>query len=237
MNDVNSVILQSIRSDLEQTKLIGQNIANASTPGYKSIQSNAIDFLGLVNSANLNNNSSELISKKINMSNGQLQTTGRALDLSINGKGFFIVETNGVEHLLTSHQFKLNEDNYIVTHQGGKLQGLNGDIKVESSNLKISTNGEVTAKEKIIDQIRIVKPSVGSKISLHPMGFLISDSLLDAEVGEFTLSSGQLQMSNVDSSQQMVKLMELTKHIESNQRAFSTLDQIFNTGINQIGKN
>jgi len=52
-----------------------------------------------------------------------------------------------------------------------------------------------------------------------------------------SVQQGMLEQSNVDAADETIRLMELTRHIESIQRAISTYDKVLDIGINRIGDN
>lgn len=232
MAEIDIVLLNSIRADLQQTKLVSQNIANAGTPGFKQIMSNRIS--NAQDSDKLANSS--LINTQVNLEQGQLQVTNNPFDLSVNGSGFMLANLNGIEHLISSQRFSLNKDNELVTADGSLLQGTSGAISLSDGNFVVNAEGEILVDQQVVDKISVVSVSDRSDIVISPNGLLLSNQTFDTSSEEsFSVSQGQLQMSNVDSSHQMIRLMELTKHIESTQKAFSTLDQLMDSGINQIG--
>jgi len=236
MSDIDIAMLQSIRSDLQQAKIVSQNIANVNTVGYKSIQTTGLNFQALVDGPrNQNTFKMSLINRKFEPTPGQVKITGRELDLAVEGEAFMLVALNNTEYLVTSQSFFIDNDNMLVTGDGSRLQGAAGDIKISSSSIVIKNNGDIMDGKNLVDTIRIVKSSTDFDLNIAETGFLNAQNTEAANSNEFSLKQGQLTMSNVDSSRQMIKLMELTKHIESTQRAFSTIDQIFDTGINQIG--
>ena len=138
MSDSDLILLQSIRTNLEQAKLVSQNVSNASTPGYKSIVGEVNEFSNLLGLNNISTqlHSEMLLTKKVKMEASSIKSTERSLDLMVDFPGFFEIETNGIKHLASSQRFELNRDNIIVTHQGGVLQGVNGAIAINSENFK-----------------------------------------------------------------------------------------------------
>ncbi len=247
MTDINILMLNSIRADLQQINSVSQNIANANTPGFKEIISNKISFDGYLNFGKMeqlttaqNQRSiamNQLIKNNVKLQQGQLKKTGNPLDVSINGEGFMLASRNGIEHLISSQSFSINKNNQLETNKGSLLLGNTGPITVPGRDILINEAGEIYAKDRFIDQIFVVDIADPSDVSITKDGLLVHSS---AEKENLESSSqimqGYLQVSNVDSSRQMIKLMEVTKHIESTQKAFSTMDQIFDVGINQIGK-
>jgi len=63
-----------------------------------------------------------------------------------------------------------------------------------------------------------------------------ASNVKQADQNEYQVFQGKLEQSNAMMSQDMVKIMELSRHIESLQRAVNTYDNLLDSGINQLGK-
>ncbi|WP_333631289.1 flagellar hook-basal body complex protein, partial [Agrobacterium cavarae] len=103
---------------------VGDNIANASTTGYKSASTS---FSTLVLGANGGTYNSGGVMTKVNYSitqNGPLQSTQSPTDIAIQGDGFFVVEDpSGNVFLTRAGQFVPDEDGFLVNASGFKLLG------------------------------------------------------------------------------------------------------------------
>jgi len=107
--------------------VIGDNIANLNTVGYKGSRASFADLLpnhvtGMNGVATIGSGAG---TKDVNTLFGQgtLEGTGNALDAAINGGGFFVV-SNGDESLYTrAGEFYMDENGYVVTGGGFRLQG------------------------------------------------------------------------------------------------------------------
>lgn len=108
--------------------VVGDNIANVSTVGFKSSRASFSDLLG-GNAAN-----TQRVGIGVSMegpqtlfTQGTLQQTGRGLDLAIRGNGFFVVRGNhsGVEGDYYSRDGRIQADRngYLVNNEGLRLQG------------------------------------------------------------------------------------------------------------------
>ncbi|MCA1062378.1 flagellar basal-body rod protein FlgF [Rossellomorea sp. AcN35-11] len=143
-----------------QTKLdvIGNNIANVNTYGYKkgrvtfqdlmnqtvSGASRATENRGGQNAKQVGLGSS-LSSIDTIQTQGSLQTTGRSLDVAISGDGFFVVRQGNNELFTRAGNFYLDSNGNLVTGQGNLVQGypLNEAGVVNQSaaaDIKIDTN-------------------------------------------------------------------------------------------------
>lgn len=111
--------------------VVGNNIANVNTVGYKSGRTNFQDTLyQTIKYASTSTNPAQaglgsvVASININMAPGGLQSTGRVLDLAINGSGFFKVQApDGSEYFTREGVFYIDQNGFIVNSSGYKLVG------------------------------------------------------------------------------------------------------------------
>jgi flagellar hook protein FlgE len=127
--------------------VIGNNIANASTVGFKSGQAQFADVYanslvgGTGTTAGIGVTTSNIAQQ---FTQGTVETTANPLDIAINGGGFFRVEANGVTQYSRNGQFTLDKNGFMENAQGAKLTGYgvstSGNILAGSpSPIKINT--------------------------------------------------------------------------------------------------
>jgi flagellar hook protein FlgE len=109
---------------------IGNNVANASTIGYKTARAEFADVFA--NSLSGSGGSQigigvSLPAVRQQFTQGNIITTANAMDLAINGAGFFRTSTNGVASYTRNGQFSLDRDGYIVNASGARLTGYQAD--------------------------------------------------------------------------------------------------------------
>lgn len=102
------------------------NIANASTVGYKS----SVAHFGDVYASSLAGAGSSQIGIGVNLAaiqqqftQGNITSTSNPLDISINGAGFFRMDQNGAVTYTRNGQFHLDKNGYVINDQGMKLTG------------------------------------------------------------------------------------------------------------------
>lgn len=122
--------LSGIRAANTDLQVTGNNIANASTIGFKSSRAE----FGDVYTSTLLGGGSNTPGSGVNIQNirqqftqGNLKFTQNELDLSINGEGFFVVEKNGERLYTRAGTFGLDKNGYIVNGTGALLQGFTAD--------------------------------------------------------------------------------------------------------------
>jgi flagellar hook protein FlgE len=139
--------LQQFQQDLE---VIGNNIANVDTVGYKSSNMEFEDALSqsLANGSNAMQVGDGVATAAINSdyTQGTINTTGNTTDLAISGNGFFVVKdtSSGTTYVTRDGEFNLDANGYLVTNAGMRVQGYTGagpytaastigDIQINSS--------------------------------------------------------------------------------------------------------
>ena len=133
--------VSALRTFSKGLEVIGNNIANINTTGYKSSQATFADSFSntLRASAPSSGTTSsqsaiqvgtgvQLSSIQTNYSQGSLNSTGNVTDLGISGKGFFIVQnaTSGMQYATRDGQFRPDDNGFLITTGGLRLQGMMG---------------------------------------------------------------------------------------------------------------
>jgi flagellar hook protein FlgE len=149
--------VSGLRSFQEYMDVVGNNIANVNTTGYKSSTALFQDLLSQTISgagAPLPNQQGgtnpaqvglgvRLSSVQTNFAQGASQLTGRATDFAIQGDGLFVVNQGGQQDYTRAGSFSLDGAGNLVTANGGFVQGwqadVNGNINSNAAigNLKI----------------------------------------------------------------------------------------------------
>lgn len=121
--------------------VIGNNIANVNTTGYKSSRTIFQDiFSQTISTASAPTSSSggsnaeqvglgvEISAISMNMTEGSTQSTSNPLDFSISGEGFLVVDSGDGSYVYTRNgALNLDAEGYLVTENGNYVMGLKGD--------------------------------------------------------------------------------------------------------------
>ena len=145
--------LQQFQEDLQ---VIGNNIANVNTVGYKSSSMDFEDELGqnLAQGSNVMQIGEGVTTGAINsdFSQGTINTTGQTTNLAINGNGFFLVKdtSSGLTYATRDGEFNLDSNGYLVSANGDRVQGLMGsstsatDLQINSATAIANLNDTTT---------------------------------------------------------------------------------------------
>ncbi len=140
---LNSLIsgISGINTSEKTLDIIGNNLANVNTPGYKSQRSLFSDTFYSSFSQSLGGapvqigNGARLASVSVNQTQGTLEPTDGPLDFGIQGNGFFVVSNQGSRAYTRSGSFSVDNNNYLIDNASGQKvqrfgsigEGNNGD--------------------------------------------------------------------------------------------------------------
>ncbi|GAA0367067.1 flagellar basal-body rod protein FlgG [Bowmanella denitrificans] len=250
--------------DAAQTdvSVVSNNLANASTIGFKKGRAIFEDLLyqninqpGGRSSADTELPSglmlgagSKVVSTQKAFTQGNLQTTDNALDMMVQGRGFFeILQPDGTIAYTRNGQFTLNENGEIVTPGAGfQLQPVIA-VPEDAQQITISQDGQVSATIRgqadpvVLGQITIsdfINPT-----GLQPIGqnLYVETAVSGAPLqgvpglaGFGTIIQGALETSNVNVTEELVNLIESQRLYEMNSKVISSVDQMLGQVIQQL---
>ena len=122
--------LSGLNGAAKSLDIIGNNIANASTVGFKGSQAQFADVYA--NSLSGAGGNQAGIGTKVaqiaqQFTQGNVESSNNPLDIAINGGGFFRTTVAGATQYSRNGQFSLDKEGYMVNAQGAKLTGFSAD--------------------------------------------------------------------------------------------------------------
>ena len=196
-----------------------------------------------------------------NFTQGAPKETENDFDLMLYGQGFFAVATPYGERYTRNGSFILGKEGYLVTKEGFPVLGENGPINIKANNFKIDPEGRVwinaayqddpdlmVGREAnlweepiILDTLKIVEfqferylEKQGSSLyhatDKSGPAYIMIDELRPKVI------QGFLEASNVDPVTEMVRMIEVNRAYEANQKVIQAEEQTLGTLINQIAK-
>jgi flagellar hook protein FlgE len=246
-----------------QTKLdvIGNNIANVSTPGYKKGRvtfqemmsqtqtpaQGAVGGRGGINASQVGLGSQLGTIDDIH-TEGFRQTTNNPLDLSIQGDGYFAVQGDGQTFYTRTGNFYLDNEGDIVNADGYYLLDVNENtIRIDpdsTQSFNILSNGTVEVVNA--QNQRTPVGQIGIANFANPSGlvkeggnlYAASGSSGAAEIltplaGNSTeIISNSLEMSNVDLAEEFTEMITAQRGFQANTRIITTSDEILQELVN-----
>lgn len=155
-----NIALSGIRAASQDLAVTGNNIANASTTGFKESRAEFGDiFTSSIGNSGLSAVGSGVRVQDISQQfdQGNVSFTDNLLDLAISGSGFFVTDDNGEQGFTRAGTFGIDDDGFIVNNANARLQGFSiddngnvnniaGDIEISSSNLQPETTTQVSTE-------------------------------------------------------------------------------------------
>lgn len=153
--------LSGLRAATKDLNVTGNNIANAGTAGFKQSRAEFSDvYAASVMGTGSNPTGSGVLLSNISQlfNQGNINYTQNALDLAINGNGFFVTSNNGDISYTRAGYFGTDREGYLVNNFGYKLQGYTvdgngnlqngvvGDIKISSGNQAPQATTQIAQK-------------------------------------------------------------------------------------------
>lgn len=231
-----------------QTKLdvIGNNIANVNTIGYKK---STINFQDLMSQSMSNSGTNPMqvglgsSTSSINVVHtpGSTMTTGVGTDLTVSGDGFFVVGTKGNERLTRSGSFTVDNEGFLKTTQNLNVLDDKGEkIQIPEKNRSsfvINSAGEIKVPDETQAIATLGIVSVDNPSSLRKVGNSMYGMPADAKPTTATgagvsIGSGVLEMSNVDLTEEFTEMIIAQRGFQANSRTVTTSDEILQEIMN-----
>jgi flagellar basal-body rod protein FlgF len=208
---------------------IANDLANASTPGYKSDRTMQQSFgsLLLQNSANGATIGSQTTAVQVtrevtDFTPQPVKDTGEPLDLAIVGDGFFAVQTANGTRYTRNGQLGANAQGQLVTASGDRVLGRNG------RPLTLGADGKIDPRQ--VNVVLLTNPvKVGDNLITgtpgRPAGLVAGQ-----------VRSGALEGSGADPTEAMVDMIASMRAYESGQKVIQTIDASLGKAASDVGR-
>ncbi|HDS1815862.1 Flagellar hook protein FlgE [compost metagenome] len=189
----------------KQLDVTGNNIANVNTTGFKSSRAEFADVYAGSNrlgvGKNQIGNGVRLAAVSQRFAQGDVNTTGNALDMGIQGQGFFVLSDNGSHVYTRAGAFQPSKDNFVITSDGLRLQGYAADAsgKIQKSgltDLKIDTSALQPKATSLIDQ------GINLNSSAKSIPFQVYDNTTPPTMGAFNPADASTYQRSTSSTVQ-----------------------------------
>lgn len=206
----------------KQMDVVSNNMANMNTSGYKQDDVMFKSFVAQTQNAKDFGNVPVYFSQDVatfsNFSTGPLVSTGNSLDVAIKGDAFFAVETQDGEKYTRKGNFALNADGMLITDDGNALLSENGEpffIAPGETQIAISESGDVSTENGVIGRIKLVSFEDNHKLQKvsGTMFENVSGNLM-SDADEVVVAQGYIEKSNVNSIEEMTKMVKLQRSYE-----------------------
>lgn len=239
MQDYLYTAMNGARHSLASQQVQANNLANASTTGFKQDVMNAksyqVEGKGFETQVVV-----ETAGSSTNFKPGPLQSTGRDLDVAIQGRGFMaVIDENGQEAYTRAGNFQLGPEGQVYS-AGRQVMGAGGPLVIpRNEGVAFGSNGELSIKVPgggiaQVDQLKLVNPDL-DQMTKGPDGLFRA-----ANGGQFNqdenvlLISKHVESSNVNPIDAMVANMAISRDFEMQIKMMKTADENSKSGNSLI---
>lgn len=212
------MLTEQVRQDL-----IANDLANASTPGYKADRGAQRSFEDMMLSNTATGaqvgplgSGAGMDRMVTDLTPGPLRETGEPLDFAVQGEGFFAVRTEQGVRFTRNGQFEVSPQGTLQTATGAQVLGPGGaPVRV--------TGGSVDATRVGVFAVRNPQKQGDSLFSGTQAGLAAG-----------TVRSGALEGSGADPTRAMIDMIASLRAFESGQKVITTIDETLRRAANDV---
>lgn len=210
------------------------NLANASTTGFRAsldaFTSQQVQGPGFESRAY-----AVTEDRRVDFTPGTIQTTGRDLDVAINGEGWVAVQApDGREGYSRAGDLRIDSAGLLTNGAGHPILGNAGPIAIPpSQSLEIAADGTISIRPvgqgpetlAVVDRIKLVNPQKADLVRGEDGLLHHRDNLVAVPDAQVTLTTGALESSNVNAIEAMVNMIRLARTFEMQVKMMSTVEE------------
>ena len=238
------------RNAERKLELIAQNLANASSAGYKqdkSVDKGVVPMTFFVGSGEVSDTGtlsenallySTPAIEYVDFSPGPMRATGNPLDVALDGDAFFAVQGLQGERLTRAGNFRVDGAGNLVTPSGEKVLGNSGPIRVGEGALTVGRDGQVSVDGAVVDTLKLRKvadPQRLVKTGNSLFGAPPDLPLLPAGQ-DVTVNQGFIEESNVGAVQGMTEMIEASRMFEAYMKMMTTISELAAKASTDLGR-
>jgi len=208
-------------------QVLANNLANANTRGFKAETA----FARMIGDAMAATDTSA------DLTQGTLTETHNPLDVSIEGEGFFVVNTPAGERHIRGGAFQLDANRQLTDEAGHPVLGEDGPLLLPPGEISISGNGQVRVNAKIVGQFRLEGVDPRARM-VHEGGtmFVPDASRKPIPLDARNIHQGSVEESNVNTMSAMTEMLEVMHRYGAAQKSIATIDSIRGIAVNDLAK-
>lgn len=208
------------------------NVANANSAGFRAERITFEEVLG--DQGNLSFVTAE--EATVDISKGELRTTGNPLDVAVDGEGWFAMETPDGPRYTRSGAFRIGPEGTLIDARGNGVLDVGNKpmlIPTDAKDITVDPAGQVLADGVPLGQIQIVQLNDGKL--RNEGGNLYSAPGGVKPVENAAVVSGHLEQANFDPVRGMVDLIRISRNHESLHQMMTTYREIDQRVVREIG--
>jgi flagellar basal-body rod protein FlgG len=180
-----------------------------------------------------------------NQSEGAFLKTGNQMDLALEGKGFFEVQTPDGLRYTRKGSFRIDQQNRLVTQNGFPVMSQGGGptvIDAQGAPFTIDPDGLVSIKSgqdsATVGQLKVIAFADETRLAKQGDGlfYKTDPKMAGTRPAETTFRQGFLENSNVSVMEEMGNMIQTLRGFEAYQTVIQSIDRLDNQSINTLGR-
>ena len=219
-----------------EMQIIANNLANMNTNAYKGESSVFVEHL-LKTSTGDQLSMTQDVALVRNLEQGVLTHTANDLDVSINGEGYFAVETEMGTRYTRNGAFMLNGEGELVTGKGHRVLDVNDSPLAipQGGGIEVSKDGSVSGPNGLIGKLQVTKFDDEQALRKMAGGLYDADDQQGQPAEEFEIRQGMLEQSNVLGILEMTRMTDAIRSYRGASKIISEEHQRLGKAIRILG--
>jgi flagellar basal body rod protein FlgG len=241
MDSMTAMAASGLRSRMESLDLLANNMANASTGGYKADR----EFYSLYTAPEAQDADSTTTMPVVqqhwtDLSQGPITNTGNSLDLALSGQGFFSVSGPSGTLYTRNGGFHIASNGQLVTADGYPVRSVSGAPLTPQAALPIdiSRDGTLTQAGQPIGQLDIADFTGMAGVAKQGGNYFraVDPNTKPSVPAGTTVEQGKLETSNTGTAESAVRLVSIMRQFEMLQKAVLIGNDMSKQAIEQVAK-
>jgi flagellar basal body rod protein FlgG len=226
---------------MESLDLLANNVANASTGGYKADR----EFYSLyADPEALGSGSASampLIEKPwIDLGQGVMQNTGAPFDVALSGPGFFAVNGPSGPLYTRNGSFRLSAAGTLITADGYPVRSSGGaPVSLDATRpVDIAADGTIRQDGTVVGKLEVVDFTSPDGLAKQGANYFrpTSPTAQSAAPSGTSVEQGRLEASNTGSAEAAVRLVSVMRQFEMLQKAVSIGAEMNQQAVQQVAR-
>ena len=244
MDALTAAAASGMRARLQSLDMLANNIANASSPGFKVDR----EFYGLYLSAEAADSPEGTTPATLpvveqqwtDFAQGRITPTANPADLALSGKGFFVATAASGPLYTRNGGFHLSIQGELATQEGYPVQALDGTaIQLDATQpFEVTPDGTVRQNGQDVAQLAIVDLPDASALSKQGQSYFRLNAPAAAPVPApgTAVQQGKLEAANAQPAETAVRLVGVMRQFEMLQRAITIGNEMNKQAVESVAK-
>jgi flagellar basal-body rod protein FlgF len=174
----------------------------------------------------------------IDFGQGQLQKTDQPLNVGLDGRGFFVVNTPDGERYTRNGEFELTAEGKLIDSNGYDVMAEAGTINITGDEITINDEGAIFVDGNEVSRLRVVDFNEPYNLRKADDGYFVPDDPAEqpkAAAG-YNVKQGFVEASNVNIIETMVDMLVSFRAYEAGQKAIHAQDETLDKAVNDLAR-